>query len=180
MDDLDELLSPRALPPEPPAVRSALERDVTRLLRRRRWFVRGRRAVVLAACYAAGLASMWFWSQAHRPAPPEVVQRGPNPPPAPAPSPAPSPGDDDPYRGDPPERLERWAYLATGAKQVALYRRAGDLFLEQNDLQSALRCYRRALDGGTTADLAIQADKDSWLLMSMKMARQKERVDARN
>jgi hypothetical protein len=85
----------------------------------------------------------------------------------------------DPYRNDSPERLERWAFLAGGEKRVALYRRAGDGFLDRGDVQGALRCYRRALDGGTAADLAIEAEKDSWLLMSLKMSRQKEKPDAR-
>src|SRR5262249_27254518 len=108
---------------------------------------------------------------------PEVVERGPAPP-SPAP-PAPAPSDDvDPYRGDPPDRLERWAFLASGTKRVDLYRRAGDGFLGRNDVTAALRCYRKALDGASGADLAIRADKDSWLLMSLKMSRQEKKPDA--
>ena len=79
MDDLDDLLTPGRIPPEPPALRAAIERDVSRVLSRRRVFGRVRRVALLAACYAAGMASMWLWSQVQRPPRPEVVQRGPEP-----------------------------------------------------------------------------------------------------
>jgi hypothetical protein len=181
MDDLDDLLTPGPVPPESPALRAAIEQGVRPVLSRRRMFGRVRRVALLVACYAAGLASMWLWSQAQRAPRPEVVQRVEpipephQPPPAP---PAPEPRPDDPYRNDPPERIERWAFISSGEKRVNLYRRAGDGFLERNDVVGALRCYRRALDGATAVDLAIQADKDSWLLMSLKMSRQKEKQDA--
>jgi hypothetical protein len=177
MDNLDDLLTPGPLPPESTDLRAAVSSDAARVLRRRRWLVRGRRAALLAACYAAGLATMAYWARDRHPRRPEIVEREPFPPPAPVP-PA-SPAAVDPYRNDPPERLERWAFLAAGEKRVALYRRAGDSYLDRNDVQGALRCYRRTLDGGTAADLAIEADKDSWLLMSLKMSRQKEKPDAR-
>jgi len=83
-------------------------------------------------------------------------------------------------RFDPPERLEKRAFLAaTGEKRVDLYRQAGDGFLLRDDVSSALRCYRKALDGGSAADLAIHSDRDTWLYMSLKVARQKEKTDAR-
>jgi hypothetical protein len=123
---------------------------------------------------------MWYWAQDRRPPRPAVVERDHAPVPAlPAPVPPGPPAEVDPYRNDPPERLERWAFVATGEKRVALYRRAGDGYLDRNDVQGALRCYRRTLDGGTAADLAIRADTDSWLLMSLKMDRQRENPDAR-
>jgi hypothetical protein len=183
MDDLDDLLTPGPVPPESPVLHATIEQGVRPVLSRRRMFVRVRRVALLAACYAAGLASMWLWSQVLRAPRTEVVQRvEPIPeshPPAPKP-PSPEPNSEvDPYRNDPPDRLERWAFISSGEKRVDLYRRAGDGFLERNDVVGALRCYRRALDGATATDLAIQADKDSWLLMSLKMSRQKERPDAR-
>jgi hypothetical protein len=174
VDEIDDLLTPEPPPPEPPELTAAVARAVARVQRRRRMVVRARRIVALAACYAAGLASMWYWSRPRQPDPrPEVVQRAPEPaPPVPA-------ADADPYRNDPPERLERWAFIATGERRVALYRRAGDGYLARDDVQAALRCYRRALDGGSAADLAVHAETDTWLLMSLKVARQKERPDAR-
>ena len=96
-------------------------------------------------------------------------------------SPAPADVQTDPYRNDPPQLIERWAALTEGRRRVELYRRAGDLYYERfADPAAAIRCYRRALDGGTAADLLVQADKDNWLLMSLKVARLKERRDASN
>jgi hypothetical protein len=180
MDDLDELLTPGPVPPEPPGLRATVERAATGVLRRRRWLGRARWAAALAGCYAAGLATMWLWSETRRPPQREVVEQ----PPAPesvSPSPAPPAPlvETDPYHADPPERLERWAFLAHGAKRVDLYRRAGDGYLARDDVSAALRCYRRALDGASLSDLVIRADKDTWLLMSLKMSRQKEKLDAR-
>src|SRR5262245_50759497 len=131
MDDLDDLLTPVPMPPEPPGLRVGIERDVRLVLSRRRTFGRVRRVALLAACYAAGLASMWLWSQFQRPPQPEVVQRGPEPTPEPhRPSPDPQPpqppAEVDPYRNDSPERLERWAFISKDQKRVDLYRRAGD------------------------------------------------------
>jgi hypothetical protein len=176
MDDVDELLTAKPLPPEPPAVRELVVRDASAVQRRRRWLVRGRRVTVLAACYTAGLASMWYWSRGREIPPAAVVEH--EAPPEPSPAPVHSPAL-DPYRNDPPERLEKWAFTQTGEKRVELYRRAGDGYLRGDDVQAALRCYRKALDSGSAGDLAIRADKDTWLLMSLKMARQKERPDAR-
>jgi hypothetical protein len=174
MDDLDELLTSKPPPTEPPGWGEAMLTDAARVQRRRRWLVRGRRVAVVAACYAAGLASMWYWSGDHQPPLPVMAERPPGPELQPV-----VPSDVDPYRNDPPERLERWAFLQSGTKRMELYRRAGDEFLRRDDVNAALRCYRRALDGGSAADLAVRADKDTWLLMSLKIARQKERPDAR-
>jgi hypothetical protein len=170
MDDLDELLSLSPPPPESAKLADLIGRDAARVQRRRRWLVRGRRVAVLVAVYGAGLASMWYLFPQPQAPQPQFVDRRPEPEP---------PAVVDPYRNDPPETLEKWAFLQSGAKRVDLYRRAGDAFLGRDDVQGALRCYRRALDGATAADLAIQADSDSWLLMSLKMARKKEKLDAR-
>jgi hypothetical protein len=172
MDELDRLLMLKPPPAEPPGLREAVHRDAGRVQRRRRWFRRGRRVAVLACVYAAGLASMRYWAtDVERPRPdvataPRAVE------PAPA-------QQIDPYRRDPPERLEKWAFLQAGEKRSELYRRAGDGYLGREDVEAALRCYRKALDGGSAADLAVRADSDSWLLMSLKMAKKKERSDAR-
>jgi hypothetical protein len=174
MDELDELLGPSPLPAESVELRQAVIRDAGRVQRRRRWIVRGQRVAVLAVCYAAGLASMWYWSRDREPvqAAIPVQVRVPEPP-------VHDSSEGDPYRNDSPERLEKWAFVQSGAKRVELYRRAGDGFLRRDDVDAALRCYRKALDLGSPADLAIRADQDTWLLMSLKMSRQKEKVDAR-
>jgi hypothetical protein len=174
MDDIDELLAATPPTPELPAARETVIRDAAQVQRRRRWLGRGRRAAILAATYVIGGASVWLWSHREMPRPtPEVADRRP-----PVGPPADPPASADPYRNDPPERLEKWAFLQTGEMRVDLYRRAGDGYLNCDDVQAALRCYRRALDGATAADLAIRADQDTWLLMSLKLARNKERTDA--
>src|SRR6476646_10063552 len=106
MGDFDQLLTPRPVPPEPAALREAVTADAARVQRRRRWLVRGRRFAVVAATYAAGLASMDYWSASRQPIPPAVagLQTPPEPPVV-------IPSDVDPYRNDPPERIERWAFV---------------------------------------------------------------------
>jgi hypothetical protein len=76
--------------------------------------------------------------------------------------------------------LEReWLAFDSTAHRGELYRQAGDRYLtDENDLQSALRCYGNALDNGTEQDLTISAD-DNWLLMAIKDARQKEKKHAK-
>src|SRR5689334_15765362 len=101
MDDLDALLTPDPVPPEPPGLRQAVERAAGRVLRRRRWLGRTRWAAALAACYAAGVATTWLWSHAPRPAQPVVVEHVP-PQPSPVPPEPTPPADADPYRGSPP------------------------------------------------------------------------------
>ena len=76
----------------------------------------------------------------------------------------------DPLPIDAPRRLERWAGNTQGPKQRSLYRQAGDGFLKYGDEVAAIRCYRKALDGGTPTDLAIRTE-DSWMMMSLKLAR---------
>jgi hypothetical protein len=71
--------------------------------------------------------------------------------------------------------LERLAELADRRSQAALFRRAGDRYLEaEGNVASALRCYRLALDLASESELAV-APEDTWLLIALKDARQKER-----
>jgi hypothetical protein len=181
MNDLDDLLTPAPLSPVSPHRRETLWRQTAGTQRRRRWLRRGRVAVGIAAVYGAGMATIAWWS---RPVPP-VEQRivsVPRRDDAPRDDQSPPANRvDDPYRNDPPQTIERWAALAEGRRRVELYRRAGDLYYERlGDHAAAIRCYRQALDGGTAADLVVKADQDNWLLMSLKVARLKERRDVRN
>jgi hypothetical protein len=182
MSELDDLLTPAPMSPAPPHQRAQLWRQTAAMQRRRRWLRRARVAVVMAALYGMGVATVAWRS---RPAPPleQGVAAVPEPRDAPREEPPTPPADvaNDPYRNDPPQLIERWAALADGRRRVELYRRAGDLYYERlGDHASAIRCYRRALDGGTAEDLVVKADSDNWLLMSLKMARLKERRDASN
>jgi hypothetical protein len=171
-DPLEELLAP---PPAAGAegLRERLLGRTTRLLRRRRRLRRLAGAAALAGCCAAGLLAVW-WAARPAPAPPELV--------VPA------------LAGDPSEQHRLKAELPTEAvaveeraaddddprAQASLYRRAGDLYLsEENDPAAAVRCYGNALDAGGEADLSV-VPSDNWLLMAIKNARQKEKRHANN
>jgi hypothetical protein len=68
---------------------------------------------------------------------------------------------------------EQMTEKAEAAKRV---REAGDRYLrDAADYQSALRCYRHFLDGADAADLVV-SPSDSWLLTSLKRAREQENV----
>jgi hypothetical protein len=183
VDELDNLLTPTPVP-SAPELRSMIWQRTAGVQRRRRWMRFARTAAFLAACYVAGAATVWWWQA--EPAPANNSKSSTDvPPPLPLPNSGPAPAPpgavDDPYRDDPPQIIEQWAARAEGRRRVELYRRAGDLYYERlADHAAAIRCYRRALDAGTAADLVVRADKDNWLLMSLKMARLKERRDARN
>jgi hypothetical protein len=172
MDDLDELLTPEAWN-EPPDRRGELRERTSRLVRHRRWRGHLRRGLALAACFIAGAGTLWLL-QPHTPPPqPEMVAQAPESTPDKMPAPR-------MIRVESPELLERKAALARGERCVDLYRRAGDGFLERGDDIAALRCYRRSLDNTRPNDLVVQPEQDTWLLMSLKIARQKETNDARN
>jgi hypothetical protein len=73
-----------------------------------------------------------------------------------------------------------WTAVESSQPRPDLYRRAGDRYLDSEaDPESALRCYGQALDAGGAADRAVSSE-DSWLLMAIKNARQKENSHAKN
>ncbi len=164
MDDVDELLRPR----EPGVTSPKVDawKATTRVLRGRRWWRRGRAAVMMAGCFVAGALVMY------RPAPTNLVVPTPDAvaiiPQATEPR---IEAEAQPIES--PKRLERWAKLTEGDKQRNLFRRAGDGFLKYGDEIAALRCYRRSLDGGTPTELAINVE-DTWMLMSLKISQHKE------
>jgi hypothetical protein len=173
MDNIDDLLRPTTIPAENPRFREALRDQTAGIVRRRRWRTTTRRALALAACYLAGIGTYWLLSKPNPPHTPEAPLARVEPT-IPSPKPA-------PIRMEPPDRTERWAGLATtGERRVELYRKAGDGYLTQGDEIAALRCYRKSLDSSRPADLVIQPEQDTWLLMSLKIARQKESSNARN
>jgi hypothetical protein len=72
-----------------------------------------------------------------------------------------------------------WIAFDSNDQRAERYRVAGDHYMtDENDPQSALRCYGNALDNGSEQDLAISTD-DNWLLMAIKDARQKEKNHAK-
>src|SRR4051794_37933519 len=129
MDEIDDLLTLR--PSESGCMAdAAILHQTSRVLRGRRWARYARRSLAWAACFVAGALTVWLsmsWREPERIVVERIVDA-----PAPVHEPAPS-QPIDPYRNDPPDRIERWAGVAEGEKRVALYRRAGDLFLEGGD-----------------------------------------------
>jgi hypothetical protein len=128
--------------------------------------------VILAACYLAGVITVTEVSNVPVRNGPEMARLAPNPAPSPDPSPSTVP---------PVSAIElEWQALDSPGPRPDLFRRAGDQYLkETGDFQSALRCYRSALDGGSETELTISPE-DSWLLIELKTAKQKERLYARN
>ena len=165
-DDLDRLLTPHAAPAAP-AFRDRLRADTTRRLRLGRHTRRLAAGAALAACYAAGVATIW-WGFRPTPPPPEriiveVVRDAPAPPPA------------APVRS--PRELELAAEQADGDESARLFLDAARAFARSADWDAALRCYRNSLDvsGG---DLAIDPTNDDWLMVTLKLARKEEQSHA--
>jgi hypothetical protein len=174
----DDLLGSIPQAPANPVLRQELLHRTLRRLRLRLWLRRGTLAASLAACYAAGLATMHFWSSppAANTTPDSMVSANTTPGPPVESLPGPQLPPDSEVA---PEILEQWGPLVSADQRAALLRRAGDRYLsEANDLQGALRCYRQYLDSASEHELAISTD-DNWFLMSLKDARLKEKRDAK-
>jgi hypothetical protein len=155
-------------------LRQLIQQKTIGVLRRRRWLRRGGWLAGLAACYLAGILTMGMWPR------PEVgnqVAIAPEENAAGQPSvPPPASEPKNPTMTQPPETslaLE-WKALDSTKKQPDLFRLAGDKYLQENDIESATRCYRGALDGVSDQDLKISIN-DNWLLMSLKQAKQEEK-----
>jgi hypothetical protein len=159
-----------------PQLREMLLARTTSVLRRRRWRRRVSIAGALAASFLAGMVTMRFALPANDPPQPDLAHQ-------PAPS-VQSPALAEAKAPAAPQResvLElEWRAFESADKRAELYRQAGDRYLlEHRDVQSALRCYRQALDAGTAESLTISAS-DNWLLIALKEARQKEKNHDRN
>jgi tetratricopeptide (TPR) repeat protein len=165
-DDLDRLLTPSDSPVDP-VFRERLREETVRALRRGHQLRRLRNAAALAACYAAGLATVALL----RPAPPPAV----------APAPANELVEKQPPRPAAMEQsaaqLELLAEQADGGESARLYLAAARKFAgEQGSWEAALRCYRNALDADPEFANSIDPANDDWLMITLKNARNKERI----
>jgi hypothetical protein len=160
-DPCDDLLRVGP-PPADERLRGAVWRRMQGRLRRRRWLRRAAVAAALAACYVIGFGT----GRLGREQVPTQSAAPPGERPTEASLSASSALD-----------LE-WRALDSPKPRPDLARQAGDRYAaEEGDYPSALRCYREVLDAGSDRDRAI-APGDSWLLMVLKDARQKEKRDA--
>jgi hypothetical protein len=164
-DPLGDLLGPPATAANDGGLQDELRRRTCRVLR---WRRRGRRlawAAVLAACYAAGVATPRWQIPAPAPAAPELAVK-----PEASPPPPPPQG---------PALALEWQAFESTDRRAELYRRAGDQYMEsESDPESALRCYGASLDAASAVDRAVSA-ADNWLLMVIKNAREKENRHAK-
>lgn len=168
-DPLDSMLAPPPLPPESDALRQAVYSQTRRVLRRRRRVRQFAYAAALLVSFAAGVLAM---RAVLRPAP-DLPARN-------ASKAAPRDNPPDNLPPDESALAREWEAFDSAEHRGERYRQAGDRYLkDENDLQSALRCYSNTLDSGTEKDLAISTD-DTWLLMAIKGARQKEKSHAKS
>lgn len=173
-DPCEEFLSTPVCRDHDEARRQAVLARTLAVVRHRRRLKRFGFAAAFAACYLAGLGTMWLptrssWGSNASP----VGQVLP---------PAPREGESDrtatrtDQDSDTPAIVLEWQALDSPNRQPELFRRAGRRYLEETgDLASALRCYQHYLDAGADRVLAISTEDDDFLLMALKAAR-KERA----
>ena len=159
--NIDDLLTPFNRPADP-RLRQQLREQTTRRLRRARWIRVGKFAAALAACYAAGAATVWLTRPTPAPARVEVT------PPEPL---------KEPERS--PQQLELAAEQADGEESARLYLAAARKFAkEYGNWGAALRCYRNALDVSPEIQTTIDAENDDWLMTALKLSRKEEPIHA--
>jgi hypothetical protein len=151
-DPIDDLLAPPDAAPGDGLKRDLLGRTTQALRWRHRWRRLGGVGVLVAA-YVAGLLSVAAVTPPDEPPAPERVVETVEPPLPPTPA-----------------ALE-WSAIDRPAEAAALYREAGDLYLDEGDAGNAMRCYGNALD--QAGSLEVNTD-DSWLFVALKIARKKE------
>jgi hypothetical protein len=170
-DELDELLMPAGSCASP-ELRDRLREMTSSHVRlaaisssRRslvRWLVT---AAALAACYVAGGATVWLIRPTTATA--VLVEHEP-------PKPEPPATISPPELPQSPRELEIAAEKADGAESSRLFFEAGRRYLsEWKDRQSALRCYRNALDLLPETPV-IDPRIDDWLLVDLKTDRRRE------
>jgi hypothetical protein len=183
-DDLKELLAPPS-ERETPGLRDAILRRTQKRLALRKWTRRTLQTACIAALFALGVGvGVWVVPREREtvivpaPAPQPEAAAAPVPVFIPLPVPLPSGTAEPPKPARSAKALELEAEQADGARSAALYRQAGDAYLDaEQDYANAARCYRLFLARGGDAALT-PATGDSWLLTSLKNAAFKEKVNA--
>jgi len=177
-DDLDELLRPRS-----PAASSAFREELLLRTQRRlacdRWLRRGARAIAVAGLFAVGGLAGWV----ARPERERIIE-SPGaaqtvfvPVAVPVPLSESSPAVTAPASLSASSAELQAEQQDNAAAAATLYRQAGDRFLRDQDYPNATRCYRLYLARAGDHSLALDTN-DSWLLVSLKNAAYREKVDA--
>jgi hypothetical protein len=166
-EDLDAWLTPNASPASAD-LREQLQHRTVGTIRRRLWRRRGRLVIALAACYLAGMMTIDFLRSQPEPVKAGVLQAAPQRMVAVIPVEAPRAVE---LRAEQSERPEQAQVYFTAGKRYAT---------EAGDWDSALRCYRNALDADPKQAEHIDPDNDDWLTMALKLDRQKEKENAKH
>jgi hypothetical protein len=174
-DLLDDLLRPETSVPAP-IWKDTLREQTTRTLRRRR---RGRHVTIIAAlgaCFLAGVLTTRLFSSPQIVHDIEYVSV-----PAESTPDTPAPPSEKPANQEKLTALAlEWQAAESPDRSAELNRLAGDRYVEEeNDLESAIRCYKRFLAECTHEELEI-TPKDNWLLVTLKSARLEERRHAKS
>lgn len=164
-DDIDALLSPGGNSASP-EMQDRVLALTTRIIRLRVWRKRGLALLAMIGCYAAGVSTMALLRDEKGTFPPPVIEVPSTPsPPAPSLDPR-SPGE-----------IELAAEQRDGADAAQMYLTAGRRYARAAQWESAVRCYRNALDADPDAGANEPSLRDDWLFTTLKDARRKERSD---
>jgi hypothetical protein len=169
-DPLSELLS--APPPSAGGerLRHAVFMQTAGVMRRRRIVRRGLYGTALAACYFAGVATTGLLWRGDGVSGGRIAVQTPEP--ADGMRETGTANETDPgvkpenqVADDEPRAKNRFEF----------FRAAGDhQLLARGDMRAAVRLYARALELASPEELAISAESDNWLLMSLKQSRLEE------
>ena len=162
------------------ALRAAVLAQTIRVVRRRRILRRVAFMGGLAACYLAGLVTTWVALSGSGSARDTVQAAKAETSRIALPTGLSPSGQGAASNAGRSATALEWRAFDSHERRAELFRQAGDRYLQQaGDLKSAVRCYRQSLQGALASDLTIKPD-DSWLLMALKQAKQKEKQNANN
>jgi hypothetical protein len=167
--------------PDTERFKQAILRQTTRYVRDRRRLRQARFVSAFAACYLAGMLTVYFGL--HASAEPQLVEK---------------PRENEPLAGQGAEKPEfsrggrdisestskhsalamEWQAADAEDNKSDLYRQAAERYQEKGDYVSALRCFENSLNVGSEADQELSVN-DDWLLMALKEARQREKNHAK-